>query len=199
MGVAGHPILETPTMDRLAAEGVRFTSAFVTTSICAASRATILTGLYERTHRFTFDPASVDRGGFASPLARELTDRSYPALLRDAGYRTGFVGKIGMQFEPGAIRNDVRRLRAARPQPVFSGREAHLSDRRRQGDRVLARARRRSTVQPFNQLQRAARRGTATKTTTSLGRASWTASTTTSPCRLHGCPTPRSTRASQTS
>ena len=94
MGIAGHPTLETPTMNRLAAEGVRFTNAFVTTSICAASRATILTGLYERSHRFTF---------FTPPLARGLTDRSYPALLRNAGYRTGFVGKIGVEFEPGAV------------------------------------------------------------------------------------------------
>ena len=94
MGAAGHPILETPTMDRLAAEGVRFTNAFVTTSICAASRATILTGLYERSHRFTFG---------TPPLTRELTDRGYAAVLRDAGYRTGFVGKIGVRFEPGAV------------------------------------------------------------------------------------------------
>ncbi|TDI38805.1 MAG: mucin-desulfating sulfatase [Acidobacteria bacterium] len=94
MGAAGHPILETPTMDRLAAEGVRFTNAFVTTSICAASRATILTGLYERSHRFTFT---------TPPLTRKLTDQSYAAVLRDAGYHTGFVGKIGVQFEPGAV------------------------------------------------------------------------------------------------
>ena len=48
MGCAGHPILKTPTMDNLAAEGVRFTNMFVTTSICAASRASIFTGLNER-------------------------------------------------------------------------------------------------------------------------------------------------------
>ncbi len=39
MGCAGHPILKTPTMDRLAGEGVRFENMFVSTSICAASRA----------------------------------------------------------------------------------------------------------------------------------------------------------------
>ena len=47
MACAGHPFLITPTMDRLAAQGVRFSNMFVTTSICAASRATLLTGLYE--------------------------------------------------------------------------------------------------------------------------------------------------------
>ena len=47
LGSAGHPFLKTPTLDHLAKKGVRFSNMFVTTSICAASRATILTGLYE--------------------------------------------------------------------------------------------------------------------------------------------------------
>lgn len=54
LGCAGHPVLKTPNIDRLAAEGVRFPNMFVTTSICAASRASILTGLYEHTHGYTF-------------------------------------------------------------------------------------------------------------------------------------------------
>ena len=51
LGCAGHPIIRTPVVDSLAANGVRFSNAFVTTSICAASRASLFTGLYERTHR----------------------------------------------------------------------------------------------------------------------------------------------------
>src|SRR5438045_2107139 len=54
LGCAGHPIVKTPNMDRIAAKGVRFRNSFVTTPICAASRASILTGLYERTHKYTF-------------------------------------------------------------------------------------------------------------------------------------------------
>ena len=95
LGAAGHPVLETPTIDALASAGTRFTNAFVTTAICAASRATIFTGLPERSHRFTFG---------TPPLERRHTDRSYPALLREAGYRTGFVGKFGIDVEPGAVR-----------------------------------------------------------------------------------------------
>ncbi|MDP6355549.1 MAG: sulfatase-like hydrolase/transferase [Planctomycetota bacterium] len=87
MGCAGHPILKTPTMDRLAKQGVRFENMFVTTSICAASRASILTGLYERTHRYTFR---------TPPLQAKFSANSYPAVLKRAGYRTGFVGKLGV-------------------------------------------------------------------------------------------------------
>ena len=45
MGCAGHPVIKTPTIDKLAQQGVLFKNAFVTTSICAASRASIFTGL----------------------------------------------------------------------------------------------------------------------------------------------------------
>ena len=54
LGIAGHRIAQTPAIDNLARQGVRFQNAFVTTSICAASRASVLTGLTERTHGFTF-------------------------------------------------------------------------------------------------------------------------------------------------
>jgi arylsulfatase A-like enzyme len=93
MGCAGHAIIKTPTMDKLAEQGTRFKNAFVTTSICAASRASIFTGLFERTHRYTFREP---------PLAKKFIDNSYPKLLRRAGYRTGFVGKFGVGVQRGA-------------------------------------------------------------------------------------------------
>lgn len=90
LGCAGHPIIQTPVVDSLAADGVRFSNAFVTTSICAASRASILTGLYERTHGHTFGKP---------PLSAAHMSKSYPALMREAGYRTGFIGKYGVKTE----------------------------------------------------------------------------------------------------
>ena len=93
LGCAGHPIVKTPTIDRLAKDGVRFQNAFVTTSICAASRATIFTGLWERSHKFTFG---------TPPIADKFIDESYPVLLREAGYRTGFIGKFGVGVPQGA-------------------------------------------------------------------------------------------------
>jgi arylsulfatase A-like enzyme len=90
LGCAGHHIIKTPVIDSLAAHGVRFSNAFVTTPICAASRASILTGLHERTHGYTFG---------TPPLRAAYMSSSYPALLREAGYRTGFIGKYGVKTE----------------------------------------------------------------------------------------------------
>jgi arylsulfatase A-like enzyme len=92
LGCAGHPIVKTPSIDKLAANGVRYENAFVTTSICAASRATLFTGLFERTHGYTFGKP---------PIAAAHSADSYPAQLKDAGYRTGFVGKFGVKVTGG--------------------------------------------------------------------------------------------------
>ncbi len=87
MGCAGHRLLRTPHLDRLAAEGVRFVNGFVTTSICAPNRACVLLGQHQR---------STGIKDFATPLSDEQLDRTYPVLLRRAGYRTGFLGKWGV-------------------------------------------------------------------------------------------------------
>ena len=88
LGYAGNKLISTPEMDKLAKQGVYFENALVTTPICAASRATILTGLYERTHRFNFQTGNV---------RQEYMDQSYPKLLKSAGYQTGFYGKYGIR------------------------------------------------------------------------------------------------------
>lgn len=84
IGAAGNPVVRTPHIDRLAAEGVRFEQARVTTSICMVSRATMLTGQYMSRHGIT---------AFGTPLAPDAFARTYPGLLRRAGYWTGYVGK----------------------------------------------------------------------------------------------------------
>lgn len=91
LGFAGNPIIQTPEMDQLASEGIYFENAFVTTPICAASRASILTGLYERTHGYTFG-----QGDIKDPFVAQ----SYPVELRKAGYYIGFFGKFGVSY-PG--------------------------------------------------------------------------------------------------
>lgn len=90
IGYAGNKYVETPEMDKLATEGTYFKNAIVTTPICAASRASILTGLQERTHNFNFQTGNI---------RDEYMDNSYPVLLRNNGYYTGFFGKFGVFYD----------------------------------------------------------------------------------------------------
>ncbi|MBN1488386.1 MAG: sulfatase [Phycisphaerae bacterium] len=87
MGCAGMANLRTPNLDRLAGEGVRFANMFCTTSICAVSRASFLTGQWASRHGVQ---------DFATPLSAEAFAETFPALLRRGGYRTAFVGKWGL-------------------------------------------------------------------------------------------------------
>ncbi len=87
----GSRINETPNLDRIAADGMRLDSAFCTNSICAPSRAAILTGTYNHVNGVTT---------LATPLDSELW--TFPHALRDAGYRTGMIGKWHLGHGPGA-------------------------------------------------------------------------------------------------
>ncbi len=87
LGCMGNPIIQTPHIDSLSRSGVTFENNFVTTAICVTSRASFFTGLYARNHKIL---------AFNQQLSREQFDRSYPAQLRKAGYRTGFIGKYGL-------------------------------------------------------------------------------------------------------
>lgn len=87
LGCYGNPVIETPNLDALAAEGVRFTNAFCTTASCSASRSVILSGKYNHAngqyghqhsyHHFISFPDIM----------------SLPVRLTEAGYRTGRIGK----------------------------------------------------------------------------------------------------------
>jgi arylsulfatase A-like enzyme len=87
LGCTGDKIIQTPNLDALAARGTLFRNHFVTTSICAVSRASIFTGQYARRHKIN---------DFQTPFTPEAFAQTYPALLRAAGYRTGFIGKYGV-------------------------------------------------------------------------------------------------------
>lgn len=95
LSCAGHPIVKTPTLDKLSEKGVRFTNAFVTTSICMVSRATIFTGLYEAKHNYFNENRTIKS---------EYIANAYPYHLKKAGYTTGFVGKLGFGMDKGKKR-----------------------------------------------------------------------------------------------
>lgn len=87
IGPKNYGPLQTPNIDRLAQSGVRFTDAFVTTSICCISRASYITGRLARRHQV---------GDFSTPLPPAILATSFPALLHQRGYRTGCLGKWGI-------------------------------------------------------------------------------------------------------
>ena len=89
LGYSGNKLVHTPEMDKLAQQGTYFKKATVTTPICAASRATLLSGMYERSHRYSFT---------TGPIRDEYMETSYPKVLREAGYYTGFYGKFGVKY-----------------------------------------------------------------------------------------------------
>ena len=85
---ARYPWFKTPNMDRLAESGVRFRNAFVTSSLCAPSRAAYLTGRYNHLN------------GVASNFrSMPLDTVTHATLLRQAGYATAYVGKWHMNSQ----------------------------------------------------------------------------------------------------
>lgn len=82
LGAAGNPIVQTPTLDQLASEGIRFTQNCVTTSICGVSRASLYTGQWMSRH-----------GNRGFRPWKTPWEETYPGLLRAAGYHVGHVGK----------------------------------------------------------------------------------------------------------
>jgi arylsulfatase len=86
LGVAGHPIVKTPNLDRLAGQGVRFTRAYAASPVCSPSRATLFTGRYPQVHGVKQNNLPFNAGEIA-----------LPRLLRAHGYQTGIVGKLHLQ------------------------------------------------------------------------------------------------------
>ena len=92
LGVAGHPTLKTPNIDRLAREGAWFTRFFVTTPLCSPSRASFLTGQYPHTHGVINN----DRLGL-DVISHTLM--TFPRRLREEGYETAYIGKWHMGLD----------------------------------------------------------------------------------------------------
>ncbi len=85
----GSTINKTPNLDRIAHEGMRFTNAFVTNSLCGPSRATLLTGKYSHANGMMNNGQQFDG-----------TQQTFPKILQQAGYKTGIVGKWHLSSDP---------------------------------------------------------------------------------------------------
>ena len=106
MGCAGNAIVETPNLDKLAAEGVRFTNAASASPVCCPFRATMQTGLYIHEH-----------GVYENGIQLNYDFKSIAEIFVKNGYETGYIGKwhldgffpddengVGGFIEPGAPR-----------------------------------------------------------------------------------------------
>ena len=90
VGCYGNKDVETPQMDQLGHDGVIFGNHYDTTSICMASRANIMTGMYEYRTGCNFSHGD---------MKADVWEASYPVLLRQNGYLTAFAGKFGFLVE----------------------------------------------------------------------------------------------------
>ncbi len=95
----GHPVVRTPALDAIAAQGCRFTRAYTTSPICMPARATLATGRYNHNHGMV--------GNLRCVVRREERQRSLGLALQRAGYVTAFVGKHHLLPQPQGF--DTRR------------------------------------------------------------------------------------------
>lgn len=93
-GCYGNPVIQTPNLDKLAADGTRFEYAFCTTSSCSASRSVILTGL----HNHANGQYGLQHG--YHNFQTKTSVQSLPVLLGKSGYHTVSIGKYHVQPEP---------------------------------------------------------------------------------------------------
>jgi N-acetylglucosamine-6-sulfatase len=119
----GNPFYETPEMDALARNGMYFDNAFVTTSLCSPSRASILTGLYAHVHQVMDN---------STPLDPDTP--TFPVELQKAGYETAFVGKWHMGGASDAARPGFDRWVSFRGQGVYNNPTFNIDGKKVQRD-----------------------------------------------------------------
>ncbi|MFD7818115.1 sulfatase-like hydrolase/transferase [Streptomyces sp. NPDC059785] len=90
LGVYGQKLIDTPRIDALAAEGLRFTDAYAAAPVCAPSRCSLLTGLHSGHSTVRENPRGPSGQG-----ALAESDFTFAEALRARGYRTGIIGKWG--------------------------------------------------------------------------------------------------------
>jgi len=99
MGCTGNDIVKTPSLDKLAKDGVLFTNAHITSAICTPSRASILASQFERAHGINFNSGT--------SMSDEGWKNTYPMVMRHHGYYTGWIGKNHVPVGRGGYASGV--------------------------------------------------------------------------------------------
>ena len=162
LSVAGHPLVETPNLDRLAATGVRFASHFGQAAPCAPGRASLYTGMYQMNHRVVANGTPLEhrfdnvarvgrRAGFAPALfgytdqgvdPSTVSDPTDPRLDTYEGVLPGFdavlpldgrMGVVGPARRPRLRHVDARPGARDRARPAGRAQRLGLPDRRAAG------------------------------------------------------------------
>ncbi|MGC2636433.1 MAG: sulfatase [Acidobacteriaceae bacterium] len=95
----GSKLIETPNIDRIARDGMRFENSFTTNALCAPSRATLLTGKYSHLNGMLTNPGETTEDVTHSTF--DAAQQTLPKILRQHGYQTGMVGKWHLPANPG--------------------------------------------------------------------------------------------------
>lgn len=99
LGCTGNEIIQTPHLDKLAADGILFTNAHVTSAICTPSRTSIFLSQFERKHGVNFNSGT--------SVSADAWGDSYPVVLRKNGYYTGYIGKNHVPIGVGGYKSGV--------------------------------------------------------------------------------------------
>jgi len=95
LGASGHPLVRTPSLDRLATEGVQFTRAYCPIPVCVPARNSLIVGTWPSQH------GVIANWGTEAPFPAQESLPTYPQALRDSGYRLAHVGKWQVHPEHG--------------------------------------------------------------------------------------------------
>ena len=116
----GPEFIETPIFDRMAREGAHMENAFVTTSLCSPSRATILTGQYMHRHKVVANQRAVPKG-----------TRLFPEYLQSSGIETAYIGKWHMGHDNDAPRKGFDHWASFKGQGVYLDPEFNINGSRK--------------------------------------------------------------------
>jgi len=117
IGCYGNSDVDTPNLDRLAGDGVKFTSAIAQNPTCTPSRASIITGRYPHNH-----------GVLSNGIPLPEVERALPQMLAEAGYRTCACGKVHLRPHERSLEDRTWCLEYEGSGPYYGFQEVHLSD-----------------------------------------------------------------------